>query len=101
MRSTLLCFSCAGGLIILQPNKSAPLHFAATAAFLSKIYGDYLNIINIPGASCGSEFFSRERLQNFARSQVGLHSILNFGHTPKRIDKEAQFQLACKPQIID
>ncbi|CAL9193716.1 unnamed protein product [Musa hybrid cultivar] len=88
-----------GGLIILQPNKSAPLHFAATAAFLSKIYGDYLNIINIPGANCGSEFFSRERLQNFARSQVNymlgdnpmkMSYLVGFGdHFPEHVHHRA------------
>ncbi|THU51339.1 hypothetical protein C4D60_Mb06t29970 [Musa balbisiana] len=88
-----------GGLILLQPNKSAPLHFAATAAFLSKIYGDYLNIINIPGANCGSEFFPLERLQSFARSQVNymlgdnpmkMSYLVGFGdHFPEHVHHRA------------
>ncbi|KAG6531242.1 endoglucanase 25-like [Zingiber officinale] len=60
----------ANGLIFFQPNQSAPLQFAATAAFLSKIYSDYLDVLQIRSGNCDAESFSLEMLQNFARTQV-------------------------------
>ncbi|OAY79543.1 Endoglucanase 7 [Ananas comosus] len=59
----------AGGLLLRKDN-FRPLQYAATAAFLSSIYSDYLNIIQVPAASCGANTFSVKQLQSFAKSQV-------------------------------
>ncbi|KAJ9166773.1 hypothetical protein P3X46_021476 [Hevea brasiliensis] len=59
-----------GGLILLSPNNSEPIQFAATASFLSKLYSDYLELTRSLGLTCSSDNFSLEMLQNFAMSQV-------------------------------
>ncbi|XP_068649069.1 endoglucanase 10-like [Aristolochia californica] len=62
----------AGGLILLRPSNRAPLQYAATAAFLAKLYKDYLHVMQILGGSCSStESFSLQMLQAFSASQVG------------------------------
>ncbi|WOL14252.1 endoglucanase 25-like [Canna indica] len=67
----------AYGLILLQPNQNAPIQFAATAAFLSKIYSDYLNLLNIKSESCSTtQSFSLEMLQSFARSQAIIYILI-------------------------
>ncbi|KAG9458920.1 hypothetical protein H6P81_003428 [Aristolochia fimbriata] len=45
----------AGGLILLRPSESAPLQYAAAAAFLTKLYKDYLHLMQTSGGSCTSE----------------------------------------------
>jgi hypothetical protein len=47
-------FFDAGGLILLKPDYGTPLQFAATAAFLSKLYSDYLDLMRSTGRRCGS-----------------------------------------------
>ncbi|KAM5571207.1 endoglucanase 25 [Rosa sericea] len=59
-----------GGLVIQRPNYGAPLQFAATASFLSKLYGDYLDLLRSSGGSCSTCEFTVEMLQNFSLSQV-------------------------------
>lgn len=63
-------FISIGGLILLRPLSAAPLQFAATAAFLSKLYNDYLDILQNYGKTCGAESFSLQMLQDFSSSQV-------------------------------
>lgn len=60
-----------GGLIILRPLSVAPLQLAATAAFLSKVYNDYLDILHSFGGSCGNQqSFSLQMLHDFSTSQA-------------------------------
>ncbi|MQM03052.1 hypothetical protein Taro_035831 [Colocasia esculenta] len=59
-----------GGLIIINPNESGTLQFGVTAAFLTKVYNDYLKSLRIPGENCGFDFFSLQTLQTFSRSQA-------------------------------
>lgn len=59
-----------GGLLLLKPDAGAPLQYAATASFLSKLYGDYLRLLRRTSSSCGNDTFSSEKLQDFAASQV-------------------------------
>ncbi|KAL2232276.1 UNVERIFIED_CONTAM: Endoglucanase 10 [Sesamum indicum] len=59
-----------GGLVLLKPNAGAPLQYAATASFLSKLYSDYLQMLSRTSGSCNSAVFSVETLQAFAMSQV-------------------------------
>ncbi|XP_077214032.1 endoglucanase 25-like [Tasmannia lanceolata] len=59
-----------GGLILLRPNSSAPLQFAATAAFLSKLYSDYLDSLKTLGGTCGTHTFSLDKLLTFSTTQV-------------------------------
>ncbi|KAF5200715.1 Endoglucanase [Thalictrum thalictroides] len=70
-----------GGLILLRPDYGAPLQYAATASFLSKLYTDYLYAQRIPGVSCGTNSISPEMLQTFSMSQVNY--IL--GQNPKKM----------------
>ncbi|KAL0438201.1 UNVERIFIED_CONTAM: Endoglucanase 9 [Sesamum latifolium] len=60
----------SGGLVLLKPNAGAPLQYAATASFLSKLYSDYLQMLSRTSGSCSSTVFSVETLQAFAMSQV-------------------------------
>lgn len=60
-----------GGLIFLKPDDyGGALQFAATASFLSKLYSDYLSLLQRSGGSCGNGGFSRAMLRRFAMSQV-------------------------------
>lgn len=61
-----------GGLILLRPNASAPLQYAASAAFLAKIYKDYLSSVGTLGVSCSNlaESFSLDMLHTFSMSQA-------------------------------
>lgn len=73
MNHAVYC-SCTGGLILASPfNNTAPLQFSATAAFLGKLYSDYLSIMQVPGGSCGADSFSPDMLQSFAKSQASMH----------------------------
>ncbi|KAL0016274.1 hypothetical protein SO802_003343 [Lithocarpus litseifolius] len=47
-----------GGLILLKPYYDTPLQFAATAAFLSKLYSDYLDLLRRSGGMCSNDGFS-------------------------------------------
>ncbi|XP_051139484.1 endoglucanase 25-like [Andrographis paniculata] len=71
-----------GGLIVLTPDGGgAPLQYAATAAFLSKLYGDYIQLLKRTSGSCGGSVFSVQMLQDFSLSQVNY--IL--GDNPKKM----------------
>lgn len=59
-----------GGLVLQKPDAGAPLQYAATASFLSKLYSDYLQLLQRTSGGCGDETFSSEKLQDFAASQV-------------------------------
>ncbi|XP_044512254.1 endoglucanase 25-like [Mangifera indica] len=59
-----------GGLILLKPNFGQPLQFAATASFLSKLYSDYLELLQRSGGVCSSDGFSLKDLRSFSMSQV-------------------------------
>ncbi|KAK9096372.1 hypothetical protein Sjap_021869 [Stephania japonica] len=59
-----------GGLILLKPGQGAPLEYAVTASFLSKLYHDYLHAMKSPGVSCISNSVSLKKLQTFSMSQV-------------------------------
>ncbi|KAM7511190.1 hypothetical protein LguiB_010065 [Lonicera macranthoides] len=59
-----------GGLILLKPDYGAPLQYAATASFLTKLYGDFLHLLRRSGSSCGSAVFTVENLRTFSNSQV-------------------------------
>ncbi|XXG60817.1 hypothetical protein AAC387_Pa04g2635 [Persea americana] len=84
-----------GGLILLRPLSAAPLQFAATAAFLSKLYNDYLDILQNHGKTCGAESFSLQMLQDFSSSQVEyilgnnpmkMSYVVGFGdHFPRQV----------------
>ncbi|KAJ7520511.1 hypothetical protein O6H91_19G008600 [Diphasiastrum complanatum] len=60
----------AGGLILLEPKRSAPLQNAATIAFLAALYADYLSAADVPGWYCGPTFYSVDTLRNFSKSQI-------------------------------
>ncbi|XP_021898512.1 endoglucanase 25-like [Carica papaya] len=71
-----------GGLIFLKPDDyGGALQFAATASFLSKLYSDYLSLLQRSGGSCGNGGFSRAMLRRFAMSQINY--IL--GENPKKM----------------
>ncbi|KAK1361349.1 Endoglucanase [Heracleum sosnowskyi] len=59
-----------GGLILLKPKYGAPLPYAATASFLSKLYSDYLDLLRRSGSSCAGSVFTLDKLRRFSRSQV-------------------------------
>ncbi|KAI3671687.1 hypothetical protein L1987_87427 [Smallanthus sonchifolius] len=60
-----------GGLIFLKPDQYAPLEYAATASFLSKLYSDYLAVLHKSSSSCtNGTSFSVENLQDFSMFQV-------------------------------
>nr|XP_023895265.1 endoglucanase 25-like [Quercus suber] len=59
-----------GGLILLKPDYDTPLQFAATAAFLSKLYSDYLDLLRRSGGMCSNDGFSVKMLRSFSMSQV-------------------------------
>lgn len=62
-----------GGLIFLKPDHYAPLEYAVTTSFLSKLYSDYLDLLHRSGSSCddGSSF-SIETLRGFSMSQASV-----------------------------
>ncbi|MCO5553950.1 hypothetical protein L7F22_007476 [Adiantum nelumboides] len=71
-----------GGLVLFKGlNATAPLHYAATAAFLAKLYADYMKAAGIPGWNCGDTFYPYDALTNFSLSQVEY--IL--GKNPERL----------------
>nr|GMC54565.1 endoglucanase 9-like [Ipomoea batatas] len=59
-----------GGLILLNPDNGAPLQYAVTASFLSKLYSDYLELLHRFHGSCNSAVFSLQNLRDFSISQV-------------------------------
>ncbi|OVA03486.1 Glycoside hydrolase [Macleaya cordata] len=61
-----------GGLILLRPDLNAPLQYAAAASFLSKLYSDYLYIMQSSGRSCSTSSFSIEMLHKFSIAQASI-----------------------------
>ncbi|XP_050376686.1 endoglucanase 25-like [Argentina anserina] len=68
--SNLIFKMTPGGLVIQRPNYGAPLQFAATASFLSKLYSDYLDLLLSSGGSCSTGEFTVDMLRSFSLSQV-------------------------------
>ncbi|KAK3028859.1 LOW QUALITY PROTEIN: hypothetical protein RJ639_038544 [Escallonia herrerae] len=83
-----------GGLILLRPDYGAPLQYAATASFLSKLYSDYLDLLR-SGSSCGNDVFSLEMLRSFSMSQASTITWSLVRKIPKK--KEA---LQCVSYIL-
>lgn len=68
-----------GGLILLKPETSAPIQYAATASFLTKLYSDYLELMHRTGSRCGDgDSFSVQNLRDFSRSQVSNKACFFF-----------------------
>ncbi|KAF2603987.1 hypothetical protein F2Q70_00028669 [Brassica cretica] len=61
-----------GGLIQLNNGDPQPLQYAANAAFLAALYGDYLEASDTRGWSCGPNVYFTNVLRDFSRSQVSL-----------------------------
>ncbi|XP_033146464.1 endoglucanase 21 isoform X2 [Brassica rapa] len=59
-----------GGLIQLNNGDPQPLQYAANAAFLAALYGDYLEASDTRGWSCGPNVYFTNVLRDFSRSQV-------------------------------
>ncbi|MED6125324.1 hypothetical protein PIB30_067463 [Stylosanthes scabra] len=59
-----------GGLIMLNHGNPRPLQYVVNAAFLAKLYSDYMGAIYVPGITCGGKFYGAEALEDFARTQV-------------------------------
>ncbi|ESQ54907.1 hypothetical protein EUTSA_v10024681mg [Eutrema salsugineum] len=59
-----------GGLIELNHGAPQPLQYAANAAFLATLFSDYLEASDTPGWYCGPNFYSRDVLREFSRSQI-------------------------------
>ncbi|KAK1288068.1 Endoglucanase 9 [Acorus calamus] len=87
-----------GGLIIQRPESGAlaPLQSAVTAAFLSKLYGDYLAVLRTGGRSCkGRWSFTIEALRSFSTSQarnnpMKMSYLVGFGdHYPSQVHHRA------------
>jgi endoglucanase len=66
----LVFFILTGGLIQLNHGRPQPLQYVVNAAFLATLYSDYLDAADTPGWYCGPNFFSTEKLREFARTQV-------------------------------
>ncbi|CAL1362928.1 unnamed protein product [Linum trigynum] len=59
-----------GGLIVLMPDGSPPIQYAATASFLTKLYSDYLELGLQSSVTCGKDGFSLQTMRSFSTSQV-------------------------------
>ncbi|GAU44620.1 hypothetical protein TSUD_378980 [Trifolium subterraneum] len=65
-----------GGLIQLNHGRPQPLQYVVNAAFLATLYSDYLEAADTPGWYCGPNFFSTEKLRDFARTQPNPNTIV-------------------------
>ncbi|KAM1938262.1 hypothetical protein FF1_015883 [Malus domestica] len=74
-----------GGLLLQRPTYGAraPLEYAATASFLSKLYSDYLDLLRSSGGSCINFGFSVDMLRNFSITQATVNYIL--GDNPMKM----------------
>lgn len=59
-----------GGLIQLNHGRPRPLQYVVNAAFLAKLFSDYLDVLSGPGWDCGPQYNQIEELQNFSSSQI-------------------------------
>ena len=73
-----ITFLDVGGLILLKPDYDTTLQFAATAAFLSKLYSDYLDLLRRSGGMCSNDGFSVRLLTSFSMSQARIKNITIF-----------------------
>ncbi|KAJ0960175.1 hypothetical protein J5N97_002042 [Dioscorea zingiberensis] len=65
-----------GGLVIQRPDYGAPLQFAATASFLSKLYGDYLDLLRevlVAVAALGTSFRAKYTIE--VHQSLGMVNI--------------------------
>ncbi|GFP97821.1 endoglucanase 7 [Phtheirospermum japonicum] len=84
-----------GGLALLKPGAGAPLQYAATASFLSKLYSDYLQLLGRKFSSCCSAVFTVKMLHDFGMSQLNyilgdnpmkMSYLVGYGdHFPKHV----------------
>ncbi|KAM1026492.1 hypothetical protein ACFX2J_039293 [Malus domestica] len=74
-----------GRLLLQRPTYGvrAPLEYAATASFLSKLYSDYLDLLRSSGGSCSNFGFSVDMLRNFSMTQASVNYIL--GENPMKL----------------
>lgn len=71
---TYISKTCIGGLLIQRSENEAPLQFAATASFLSKLYSDYLEVLLRSNGRCSnSDAFTVEMLREFSKSQASIN----------------------------
>ncbi|KAI9181974.1 hypothetical protein LWI28_020655 [Acer negundo] len=70
-----------GGLIQLNHGKPGPLQYVVNSAFLTTLYTDYLEALNMRGIHCGPKFHANKDLRSFARTQMDY--IL--GKNPRRM----------------
>ncbi|KAK1560228.1 hypothetical protein Q3G72_023775 [Acer saccharum] len=70
-----------GGLIQLNHGEPGPLQYVVNAAFLTTLYTDYLEALNMPGIHCGPKFHANKDLRSFAKTQMDY--IL--GKNPQRM----------------
>nr|XP_048336359.1 endoglucanase 25-like [Ziziphus jujuba var. spinosa] len=87
-----------GGLIQLNHGKPQPLQYVVNAAFLAKLYSDYLDALLVPGWYCGPTFYQTETLRDFSNSQIdyilgknpqNMSYVVGFGeHFPKHVYHE-------------
>ncbi|KAJ7977624.1 Endoglucanase [Quillaja saponaria] len=58
------------GLIQLNHGRPRPLQYVVNAAFLTKLYSDYMDILLIEGLDCGTKFYKKQELREFAETQM-------------------------------
>ncbi|KAL6494448.1 hypothetical protein OROGR_031248 [Orobanche gracilis] len=83
------------GLIQLNHGAPQPLQYVVNAAFLAKVFSDYMKAADIPGWYCGPHFYSTDVLQELAETQINyilgknprkMSYLVGFGsHYPKHI----------------
>ncbi|KAJ7973030.1 Endoglucanase [Quillaja saponaria] len=83
------------GLIQLNHGKPRPLQYVGNAAFLAKLYSDYMDITLMKGLYCGPKFYHKQVLQEFAKIQMdyiignnpqGMSYVVGFGDRyPKHV----------------
>ncbi|PIA47779.1 hypothetical protein AQUCO_01400403v1, partial [Aquilegia coerulea] len=88
------------GLILLRPDYGAPLQYAATASFLSKLYTDYLYAQRIPGLSCGTHSISPEMIIFLGKLVKTPYILTGFDVNPPMLSNLGVNPLPlCNPQV--
>ncbi|CAN8270414.1 unnamed protein product [Cochlearia groenlandica] len=75
----LIDINFTGGLIRLQPGDTQLLQYAASAAFLAKLYSDYLDAIPVPGWTCGPKFYRSEVDYILGKNPQNMSYVVGFG----------------------
>ncbi|TXG63341.1 hypothetical protein EZV62_010335 [Acer yangbiense] len=85
----------SGGLIQLNQGKPGPLQYVVNVAFLTTLYTDYLEALNMPGIHCGPKFHANKDLRSFAKTQTDyilgknplrMSYVVGFGdHFPQHV----------------